>query len=116
MFVKINDEINLKVKTCISRDEISKGMMGKRFRNFDGMLFFMGPDSHCFYMKNCIIPLDIIFIDSDLTILKIFNDCQPCMDENCEHYCADGKYILEVPGGFCEKNNIMEGDSCSIQF
>lgn len=115
MYVKINDNIKLKVKTCISKNEISKGMMGKRFRGFDGMLFFMVPDSHCFYMKNCIIPLDIIFIDSDLTISKIFNNCPPCSDENCEHYCADGKYILEVPGGFCEENQIFEGDFCSIQ-
>ena len=113
MFVKIND-IDLKVRTCISERSKQRGMMGIRFKDFDGMLFFMGPGNHCFYMKNCIIPLDIIFINSDLEILDIFEDCPPCNEDDCEYYCSDGKFILEVPGGFCSKNNVSVGDSCSF--
>jgi uncharacterized membrane protein (UPF0127 family) len=116
MYVKINDNINLKVKTCKTKSEISNGMMNKRFTDFNGMLFFMEPTNHCFYMKNCITPLDIIFIDSNLEILKIFNNCPPCNEDDCERYCHEGKYVLEVPGGFCKKNNISVGDICKIKF
>ena len=113
MYVRIND-INLKVKTCLTKISKEEGMMRKTFTNFDGMLFFMGSGSHCMYMKNCIIPLDIIFIDSNLNIVDIFNGCEPCKTDNCPNYCSSGEYVLELPGGFCQKNNISVGDICSF--
>ena len=113
MFVKIND-IDLKVRTCISERSKQRGMMGIRFKDFDGMLFFMGSDNHCFYMKNCIIPLDIIFINSDLEIVDIFSNCEPCRTDDCPNYCSSGEYVLELPGGFCQENNIVVGDVCSF--
>ena len=114
MFIRIND-IDLKVDTCISEKKKQKGMMKKRFTDFDGMLFFMGSGNHCMYMKNCIIPLDIVFLDSNLNIVEIFADCPPCETKKCETYCSDGNYILELPGGFCYENKIFIGDSCSFE-
>ena len=113
MYVRIND-IDLKVKTCLTKISKEEGMMRKTFTNFDGMLFFMGSGSHCMYMKNCIIPLEIIFIDSNLIIVDIFNGCEPCKTDNCPNYCSSGEYVLELPGGFCQKNNIVAGDVCSF--
>jgi uncharacterized membrane protein (UPF0127 family) len=113
MFVKIND-IDLKVKTCLTRQSKQEGMMKKTFTDFGGMLFFMGSGSHCMYMKNCIIPLDIVFIDSNLNIVDIFNNCEPCRTDDCPNYCSSGEYVLELPGGFCQKNNIVVGDFCSF--
>jgi uncharacterized membrane protein (UPF0127 family) len=64
MIVKIkNNQFNVKV--CNSRKEIEEGMMGKSFDGFDGMLFFMSTGEHSFWMKNCIIPLDIIFFNTE---------------------------------------------------
>jgi uncharacterized membrane protein (UPF0127 family) len=111
MFVKINDT-SLKVVTCITQKSKQKGMMGMRFKDFEGMLFFMGSGNHCFYMKNCIIPLDIIFINSNLEIVEILENCPPCHDDECEHYCSNGNFVLEVPGGFCSNNNFSIGDTC----
>ncbi len=113
MFVKIND-IDLKVKTCLTRQSKQEGMMKKTFADFDGMLFFMGSGNHCMYMKNCIIPLDIVFIDSNLNIVDIFSNCEPCKTDNCPNYCSSGEYVLEIPGGFCQENNIVTGDVCSF--
>ena len=55
----------LKVKVSSTKKSITDGMMGKRFdESFDGMLFFMPElDNQSFWMFNCIIPLDIIFIN-----------------------------------------------------
>ena len=115
MFVGINNK-NFKVKVCNSKREISEGMMGKEFTGFDGMLFFMGNGHHSFWMKNCIIPLDIIFIDSNLIITEIHHNCEPCDTAMCENYDGYGKYVLEIEGGRCENENIQIGNSVSFIF
>ena len=70
----------------------------------------MSDGDHCFWMKNCIIHLDIIFI-SDNVITKIHHDCPPCETKDCENYCGDGDMILEIKGGSCKRYGIEEGDS-----
>lgn len=115
MKVIINDNI-LKVKVCATPDSISKGMMGKRFDDsFNGMLFFMPNNTEqSFWMYNCIIPLDIIFINGT-EINNICSNCQPCNDsKNCESYQGFGDTVLEVPGGFCENSGIKKGDNVSF--
>jgi len=99
-----------KVKTVISSKDTSRGMMNKRFDDtFNGMLFIMSEGEHCFWMKNCIIPLDIIFIDND-TITEIHSNCAPCKTKDCENYCGEGDMILELQGGTCKDLGIKIGD------
>ena len=109
MLVTIND-VQFKVKLLNTQEETRKGMMGKDFdKSFNGMLFDMGKGEHCFWMKNCIIPLDIIFIKDD-KISKIHHKCPPCKTEDCKSYCGKGEYVLEVKGGTCKKLGIKVGD------
>jgi hypothetical protein len=62
MNISINNH-KFTVKTMVTQKDTQKGMMGKDFDStFNGMLFLMDYGQHCFWMKNCIIPLDIIFI------------------------------------------------------
>jgi uncharacterized membrane protein (UPF0127 family) len=99
-----------KVKTVISSKDTSRGMMNKQFDDtFNGMLFIMSEGEHCFWMKNCIIPLDIIFIDND-TITEIHSNCPPCKTKDCEKYCCEGDIILELQGGTCKDLGIKIGD------
>jgi uncharacterized membrane protein (UPF0127 family) len=105
----INDNMFF-VKCVISTKDIQKGMMGKRFDgSFDGMLFFMDDEPHSFWMKNCLVHLDIIFINDD-EIIKIHHNCKPCHSEDCEHYSGEGDMILELPSNTCKKYNIKEED------
>ena len=64
--IKINGNL-FNVKTFLSPKDIEKGMMNKTFKdlNCDGALFVMDDDEHHFWMKNCVISLDIVFIDGD---------------------------------------------------
>ena len=99
-----------KVKTVVSKKDTANGMMNKKFNNeFNGMLFIMDDGDHCFWMKNCIIPLDIIFIE-DGKISDIHHNCPPCKTEDCENYCGEGEFILEVKGGTCKKYGFKIGD------
>ena len=115
MNVTIGDNI-FDVKLCMTRKSISEGMMGKRFDDtFNGMLFVM-PESieQSFWMKNCIIPLDIIMIN-DGSITEIHKNCQPCEEKNpCKSYRGFGNMILEIAGGECDSRGIRVGDDVTI--
>lgn len=109
MNVVINNNI-FKVIPLFTSKDIQQGMMGKKFDgSFDGMLFFMDKGPHSFWMKNCLVSLDIIFIDEN-KINVIQNQCKPCKTEECPNYKGYGDLVLELPGGTCEKYNINEGD------
>jgi len=113
MNVSINNH-NFKVKTLFLSNHTQEGMMGKKFTNeFNGILFLMPEGDHCFWMKGCIINLDIIFIN-DGKITKIHHDCPPCNGDECPNYCGEGDTILEVKGGTCKKLDIRENDEVSV--
>ena len=43
-------------------------------KDFNGLLFLMGGKKQCFWMKNCLIPLDIIIIKNNV-IVNIHHNC-----------------------------------------
>ena len=110
MKAKINNNL-FNLKTVFTDKDTQQGMMNKKFDDtFDGMLFLMKNEPHSFWMKNCIINLDIIFIKDDV-ITKIHHNCPPCKTKECENYCGEGDMILEVQGGTCKKLGIKSGDT-----
>ena len=115
MKVKVNNNI-FKVKTLISKKSQSRGMMGKKFdKTFNGLLFLMGGDKQCFWMKDCLVNLDIIIIKNNV-IVNIHHDCNPCHGDDCPSYCGNGNIVLEIKGGLCEKLDIESGDSVEYIF
>lgn len=115
MKVKINDNV-FKVKVLLDKKSQSYGMMGKDFdKSFNGLIFLMDDKENSFWMKNCIVPLDIIFISKN-RINKIHHNCPPCEEEDCEMYAGLGNIILEIAGGSCKKMGIRTGDSVEYIF
>jgi uncharacterized membrane protein (UPF0127 family) len=64
-----------------------------------------------FWMKNCIVPLDIIFIENG-EITKIHHNCEPC--SKCKKYEGTGSLVIEMPGGLCKHLNIKKGNIVSF--
>jgi uncharacterized membrane protein (UPF0127 family) len=113
MIVNIgNNKFNVKV--CDTPKEQREGMQHKTFDgSFDGMLFIMNGDYQSFWMKDCIVSLDIIMIEDD-TITKIHHNCPPCRKSDCRSYHGKGNIVLELPGGKCKELGIIEGDHVNI--
>lgn len=113
MNIKINiNEHIFKTKVLTEYNDIMLGMMGKKFtKKFDALLFVMNSEKSSFWMKNCIVPLDIVFIKNN-KITKIHHNCPPCKSkkDRCESYKGTGNLVLEIPGGTCEKLKIKEGN------
>jgi uncharacterized protein len=74
-----------------------------------GMLFLMeGENDHEFYMRNTLIPLDMIFITKEMTIAGIVENAVP----QTETHRGVGKpslYVLEVNGGWTAAHHVIAG-------
>ena len=113
MKVKINNNL-FNVKSVLTSRDTQNGMMNRKFDDYyDGMLFLMKKEPHSFWMKNCVVHLDIVYIDDD-KITKIHHNCKPCFNDECDHYEGYGDMILELPGGECKKYGVKEGDQISL--
>lgn len=94
-------------------EEIQRGMMGRDTLN-GCMVFNMGQvGHHSFWMKNCLINLDIVFVHKN-KITKIHKDCPPAgkNELNPKRYTGIGDYVIEFPSGV--SNNFKEGDKVTF--
>jgi uncharacterized membrane protein (UPF0127 family) len=94
-----------------SPEEIKKGMMGRD--TLEGcMVFKMGMGHHSFWMKNCYIPLDIVFVNKN-RISHIHKNCEPAGNKlNPPRYTGIGDHVIEFPAGTA--NNFKIGDRVSM--
>ena len=64
---------------------ITTGMMGREYLE-GGMLFlFDSVSERSFWMKDCLISLDIVFIVNN-KVTKVHRDCPPCDNNKCKSY------------------------------
>ncbi|MBU2213692.1 DUF192 domain-containing protein [Patescibacteria group bacterium] len=99
---EIADTAELRTIGLMNREELKEG---------NGMLFiFEHPNILLFWMKNTLIPLDIIFFDSEGLFVKSAT-MDPCEEEPCRTYNSGGNalFALEVPAGYVERIGIGEG-------
>jgi len=109
MYVQIGT-IVLKAAVPTTAEGKRKGMMGRRFdSDFNCMVFTFEDDQRSFWMKNCIIPLDMIFV-KDGVVTSIAHSCPPCSVEPCPSYTGIGQQVIEVMGGVCKSLGIDVGD------
>ena len=105
--IKINAEI------ADNNKERTEGLMFReKLKENGGMLFVFEDEKYqTFWMKNTLIPLDMIFINKNFEIVDIKN-AQLCIEEPCALYKSSkpAKYVLEVNGGFTAKNNVNIGN------
>lgn len=101
----------------IADDEYSTqtGLMYRtKLEKNHGMLFiFADMQMRSFYMKNTKIPLDIIYIDEDKTIVSFQKNAKP-MDETSLPSEAPAQYVLEINGGLSDAWGLAVGDKISF--
>jgi YVTN family beta-propeller protein len=96
------------------REEFARGLMFRKHLPWNaGMLFaFDDEEPRRFWMKNTLIPLDMIFVDSSSKIIDIKENVPPCKQEECPTYPSKepAQYVLEVNTGFVQENGVKIGD------
>ena len=107
------------VELAVSAQERSRGYM---FRDEvgprEGMLFlFETTGHHAFWMKNCRVPLDIVWLDEAFRVVHIAHGQKPCPEAG---HCPQilpikaARYVLEVAGGTAKRENLQSGDRIVI--
>ena len=94
-------------------DEPAEWRQGLMFRESmpsgAGMLFvYDEPRAPSFWMRNTLIPLDMLFIGADGTVLKIHENAIP-MDETPIPGGSDVLMVLEINGGLSSQLGLKEG-------
>ncbi|HKX12881.1 MAG TPA: DUF192 domain-containing protein [bacterium] len=91
--------------------ERSQGLMWRQELGKDrGMLFVFPQDTQGpFWMKNTLIPLDIIFISADKKIVSIAERATPQTTTPREP-AGPYRYVLEIEGGRGDELGIQAGD------
>jgi uncharacterized membrane protein (UPF0127 family) len=109
----ITDSLLTSLDIEIADDEYSTqtGLMYRSsMDNNQGMLFiFPDTNNRSFYMKNTQIPLDIIFVSENKTIVSIQKNAEP-MNETSLPSEAPAKYVLEVNAGLSDTWSLEKGD------
>jgi uncharacterized membrane protein (UPF0127 family) len=111
MSVRIGNE-TFAAEYLTTPEETNRGMMGRESLN-GCMVFKMGKGHHTFWMKNCLIPLDIVFV-LNKRISHIHRDCQPPDRHkmNPPKYTGIGDHVIEFPAG--TSTNWKVGDRVSM--
>jgi len=107
----------IKVENAKSVMEKQKGLSGRNFmRTNNGMLFiFSQSDYYSFWMKDMKFPIDIIWIDENLRIINIEKNITPDTFPKKFIPQLPAKYVLEVNGGWSDKNEIKEGVNIKVK-
>ena len=82
-----------------------------------GMLFvFDAPGEHHFWMKNTMIPLDMIWMDDAGKVIFVSADTPPCKADPCATYGPDApaRQVLEIAGGMAANEKITAGSTLKI--
>lgn len=95
--------------------ERARGLMHRRSMQQEfGMLFVFERDRmQSFWMRNTLIPLDIIFIRADGVVDSIVENAEP-LSETPRPSTGPAKYVLELEGGAAQFYGIAPGQK--VQF
>jgi uncharacterized membrane protein (UPF0127 family) len=94
-----------------------------------GMIFvFERPGFYPFWMQNCRIALDILWLDDGFRVTSMAESVPPCRMAGCDPPCASpacpsyapeagttARYVIEVAAGFAKRHGVVKGQAIAVQ-
>ena len=104
--VEIADTSQLRTRGLMWRSELPDGT---------GMLFiFPAEVVQSFWMRNTLIPLDMLFIDKRMRVVGVVQWAEP-QTLTSRTVGKPSLYVLEVPGGWTSKNGVRAGSTVELE-
>ncbi len=101
------------VDLAVTSEEHARGLMFREYLAPNaGMLFVFSEGVYQFWMKNTLIPLDIIWLDNDEKIVFLAKNLQPCKEDSCPAIDPglNASFVLEINAGLTERLELKVGD------
>lgn len=111
--VVLPDGFSVAIEISASPDTRAQGLMYREsILPGRGMLFiFPEPSVQSFWMKNTLIPLDLLWLDANGTVVAMHQNVPPCKADPCPNYdpLVSASYVLELGGGEAAKHGLAVG-------
>jgi uncharacterized membrane protein (UPF0127 family) len=104
-------KLTFRVELARTEPEREKGLMFREHLAPDaGMLFlFERPSVQTFWMKNTLIPLDMVFIGADREVVGVVANAEP-LTLTARTVGEPSQYVLEIGGGLAARLGIRAGE------
>jgi uncharacterized protein len=107
-----------RIEVARTPDAQAQGLMFRESLPANSGMIFLFPEGgvHKFWMKNTMIPLDMIWMDLQGKVLFVSANTPPCKADPCPSYGPEvpASSVLEIAGGMAVKERITVG--ASIRF
>lgn len=107
-------QLTIQVELADDRAKWEKGLMFRtELAENHGMLFvFANEGKRQVWMKNTLLPLDILFLDNQGRVVSFLENVQPCRADPCTIYDSvlPARYMLEINAHLIKKHQIKPGD------
>ena len=117
--VTLPDGYTVAVEVAADDETRTQGLMYRdQLRPGTGMLFFFATTGdYPFWMKNTLIPLDIIWIDEGQKVAAVATDVPPCKADPCPSYPpnAPARYVLELAAGMAARHKVTAGSTLRFE-
>lgn len=102
--------VSIMAQKAATEPQKAKGLMFRAsLPESEGMLFLYDHEEELgFYMANCYLPLDMIFMNRERVVLGVIKHARP-MDPTVLSIGRPSQYVLEVNGGFTDRHGIVPG-------
>ena len=117
--VVLPDAYQVKIELAADDGTRAQGLMFRdRVAPGSGMLFlFAQTGEYPFWMKNTLVPLDMIWIDEGRRVVHVEAGVPPCKADPCPSYPpnAQARYVLELGAGEAAKHRVINGSTLTFQ-
>lgn len=114
------------MELAVTPEQWAYGLMGREFLSDDEGMIFVFPDREpfptgmSFWMKDCLIPIDVLFLDRDGVIITI-HEMEPPLPGTADHdlikYPSYGpvQFAIEIRGGLAAELGLEDGDQVELR-
>lgn len=107
------DGFRLRLELAQTQQEVADGLMYRPSLAADrGMLFVFSEERYpSFWMKNTLIPLDLVFLDAAGVVVDVVENAPPCAGDPCPTYSpqAPARAVLEIKASSARRHGLEPG-------
>ena len=110
-------QTSLMAEVAVTQQETEKGLMYRQSLAKDRCMFFVYTEdgNHAIWMKNCLIALDVAWIDAEGRVVEFSEHvppCSPMRGGDCPTYGGTvlARHFIEFPAGTFKRLNLKKGD------